>query len=48
MAEVRLSVAERAVVVGATPSSSELRRRRRSYAVVTEGEHPGLVEEGEN
>ena len=26
----------------------ELRRRRRSYAVVADGEHPGLVEEGGN
>ena len=29
-------------------SLSELRRRRRSYAVVVDGEHPGLVEKGGN
>ena len=29
-------------------SLSELRRRRWSYAVVANGEHPGLVEEGGN
>ena len=29
-------------------SLSELRRRRRSYAVGADGEHPGLVEEGGN
>ena len=36
-----------AVVVGATSSSpSELRRR--SYTVVADGKHPGLIEEGRN
>ena len=50
MAGARSSVSERdrecAVVVGATSSSSELRRR--SYTVVADGKHPGLIEEGRN
>ena len=46
MAGARSSVAECAVVVGATSSSSELRRR--SYTVVADGKHPGLIEEGRN
>ena len=29
-------------------SLSELRRRRWSYAVVADGEHPGLIEEARN
>ena len=31
---------------GATSSSSELRRR--SYTVIADGKHPGLIEEGRN
>ena len=46
MAGARSSVAECAVVVGATSSSSELRRR--SYTVVADGKHPELIEEGRN